>query len=125
MTNQEINEYLAEHLFGLEKTIKTSAGWLFRVELNCGGITTPNYIENWQSVVEKLEAKHGHDIVFHLATDVSNHKNKMCKIELNKLHDNEQFFKEIGKTIGEAVCRAAVEYLKSLKGEKKDELHKL
>jgi len=120
MTNNEINEYLAEHLFGwvdfeYEKTRCEGCGTLRpnSVKKCCGKIINhkielPNYIENWQQVVEKLQS-------------IPNIKGMIYSIQEGgeifqfaftiTTYDDMDYY-ENGITIGEAVCRAAVEYLK-------------
>jgi len=104
MTNQEINEYLAEHLFKLERGVGFGL-W----ENDC-----PNYIENWQRVVAKMIKD------FLLEINICPNGLKEFEVEFIDwdLKFDEQQESQSCKTIGEAVCRAAVEYLKQSENEK-------
>ena len=122
MTNQEINEYFAEHLFDIvvcdtkpycKKCKDTSTckhkGYLTNKEW------VVNYIENWQAVVEKVCRNEMVDVVIKRFG-----KNPTCTIRWQDWKANDDKYSRCkrkyasGNTIGEAVCLAAVEYLKAV-----------
>lgn len=93
MTDREINECLVEHLPFTEQE-RRHRDFMFA-----------NYIENWQAVVEKL-----HDNVRYLEIVIyPNHA--LCQIR-TRVPDEIVVLSGQQDTIGQAVCRAAVDYLK-------------
>lgn len=134
MTNQEINEYLAEHLFGLKKGVDfgimpehklklINYTGLFSKCLNCKREKyTKNfadiecykkpidYINNYQQVLEKLAKD---NINFEIAIKQDNHFLNNYGFAV-KMIDTGSIRNGIGcgDTIGEALCIAAIEYLK-------------
>jgi len=114
MTNQEIREYLAENLDEL-KFSKTNGWYKETNDTNENSIKRlpvdlPDYIENWQQVVEKLltngdinctqERFENEDGSVEWSAWISDATNQIIIEHI------------IGDTIGEAVCLAMVEYLK-------------
>lgn len=102
MNNQEINEYLAEHLFGLSTDIYHLTKHYYT--------GNPDYISNWQAVVEKLCDRVG--VSFEILKNAKN-ENFAQVNWFNDFPCGQRFNNGYGDSIGEAVCRAAVEYLKA------------
>lgn len=140
MEQKEINEYLAEHLFGLKKDIDFGETFNHKIDLSkgtrdsapcekcykyfslaqiqseamnrysCVQKLAPNYIENYQQVLEKLVTTPHFCLTVQKTATTQAGKIFMCTIDS---HDN--VFEDVfgyGDTIGEAVCKCAIEYLK-------------
>jgi len=102
MTKQEINFTLGKELFGYSYDQREDGFF----DTEDGTENGKNYIENWQVVVEKLKSLENFTEFW------ITHKNS-CILSFYNGANNEQFI-ELSDTIGEAVCRAAVEYLKAV-----------
>lgn len=137
MTNEEINEYLAENLMGLERNndfgeceCEFESGFIGFHCKNCGKTRdtdpefdeyvtdycykeAPNYIEEWQQVIHKFIENFDSNIsFFKLGTIPETYAcgidNYTCPITDDPIYA----IQEEGDTIGEAVCKAVVEFLK-------------
>lgn len=115
MENKEINEYLATNLFELKRG-KDFDYWDNRfAEAGLGGnVPVKDYISNYHMVLEYISFKYG--VHFHIAppTDDSNIKTWAVQIQpyfgASRLALGESYM-----NLGEAVCRCAVNYLKTVK----------
>jgi len=118
MTFQEINKYLAEKLFDID--IKNYRRACSRYECQkeecvrkCIN-TLPDYIQNWQQVIETL-TKNTKE-VNEVQIGFTRANTVYCEF-IDQIGDD-PLSKGKGATIGIAVCRATVNYLK--RGTKSD-----
>jgi hypothetical protein len=99
MTQQEKHEYLAERLFGYERSFYENGVSIVH--------WCPDFTQQWVLVVEKLLCR---DIPLNLGTDVV--KNKWgfhCLISAKKIVKSFS-----SRCIGEAVVNATVQYLQAV-----------
>lgn len=114
MDKKKINEYLAINLFNLKydnhiKQWTQEMPAYFRKGIANVPIELPDFIENYQKVLEKICDEV--TIQFYRFNENEVH----C--EIND-YDNCADYKAIGITYGEAICRCAVEYLEWKNGIK-------
>ena len=128
MKNQEINEYLAFNLFNKklvwDKTMCDVCGQMCyngnkektTICEDCGNevnhrIDNTDYITNWQAVVDKLIKCEQQSLT------ITKNIGLGCGWLANINRPNYANVTASGDTIGLAVCRAAVEYLKAQESE--------
>ena len=119
MTRREVNEFLAEHLFGYERFEQEDE--CHQPETIWGSVRgNPAYCEydfhdvdfhlNWQKVVERLYKKTqvlGHSVEF-VGLDECVWEASVTDIEERGYYG----IKSHGKTMGDAICRVVVEFLR-------------
>jgi hypothetical protein len=120
MKKQEINEYLAERLFKVKMQIGTPLGSYTGLGLSAdmGEIDPirpycPDYHTEWWRVVEKLFEK---DLIDTCEQITIYPPPRLWYAQIGyseKAKNGKLTDDDCGKTLGEAVCRAAVKYLKA------------
>lgn len=112
MDKKEINEYLAEHLFGPKRGVDFGKECKpASYQLSCCECSrpcnTPDYTADWHNVIERCSLQtDGFKMTFR------NFGDKGAEVYLSADNINGVIMTD-GHTLGEAVCRAVVEYLKS------------
>ena len=113
MTKQEVNEYLAERLFDLKVCKTTGLVTANKVDKDTywNNCPCPDYHTEWWRVIEKFGTNNHY-------TEIAQKDDKIG-VKVSMSDYSMGGVTAFGATIGEAVCRCAVEYL--LNSDKRQE----